>query len=253
MHKTRTMAAKRMALNALHWLGYDLLRLPSAHNQRAYSPILPLATYCPWNLDREFLAAYARVNKSTLVDLYKCYELWTLVEQSAKVAGSIIEIGTWRGGSGALMAIKARLCGSSDPVYLCDTFKGVVKAGPNDAVYVGGEHADTSRAAVEALVFEELKLDNIHILEGMFPEETGAFVENERFRLCHIDVDVYESARGVVEWIDSKMVIGGIYVYDDYGFPNTGGVTKFVEEQRHLPDRLVLHNLNGHAVVIRIA
>ncbi len=71
--------------------------------------------------------------------------------------------------------------------------------------------------------------------------------------MCHIDVDVYESTKGIVEWIDSKMVIGGIYVYDDYGFPNTGGVTKFVEEQRYLPDRLVLHNLNGHAVVIRIA
>jgi O-methyltransferase len=247
------MVAKRMVLNVLHRLGYDLLRLPCAYNQQAYHPILPLASYCPWNVDRDFLAAYAKVSKFTLVDLYKCYELWTLTEQSAKVAGSIIEIGTWRGGSGALMALKARLCGSTDLVYLCDTFKGVVKAGPNDAVYVGGEHADTSRATVEMLLFDDLKLDNVRILEGMFPDETGAEVEKERFRLCHIDVDVYESTKDIVQWIDSKMVIGGIYVYDDYGFPNTGGVTKFVEEQRQLPDRLVLHNLNGHAVVIRIA
>jgi len=253
MHMTKTMGAKKVVLSALHRLGYDLLRLPCTYNRRAYNPIMPLATYCPWNLDKEFLAAYSKISKSTLVDLYKCYELWTLTEQSAKVKGSIIEIGTWRGGSGALIALKARLSNSNDPVYLCDTFKGVVKAGPNDAVYIGGEHADTSRAAVEALVFDDLKLANVHILEGIFPDETGAAVENERFRLCHIDVDVYESAKGIVEWIDSKMAVGGIYVYDDYGFANTGGVTKFVEEQRHLPDRLVLHNLNGHAEVIRIA
>jgi O-methyltransferase len=251
MRKTKTMFAKRAVLSVLHWSGYDLIRLPRQYDQRAYDSIQPVASYCPWNLDKEFLEAYARVSKSTLVDLYKCYELWTLTEQSAKVRGSIIEIGSWRGGSGALIALKARLGGSSDPVYLCDTFKGVVKAGPNDAVYVGGEHADTSRTAVESLVFGELKLDNVRVLEGIFPDETGAAVEKERFRLCHIDVDVYESTKSIVEWIDSKMVVGGIYVYDDYGFPNTGGVTKFVE--RHLPDRLVLHNLNGHAVVIRIA
>lgn len=29
------------------------------------------------------------------------------------------------------------------------------------------------------------------------------------------------------------------------------GVTRFVDEQRYRPDRLVLHNLNGHAIVVK--
>ncbi|MEO2017429.1 MAG: TylF/MycF/NovP-related O-methyltransferase, partial [Fuerstiella sp.] len=68
----------------------------------------------------------------------------------------------------------------------------------------------------------------------------------------HIDVDVYQSAKEVSEWVWDRLVPGGIIVYDDYGFQACDGILKFVEEQRHLKDRIVLHNLNGHAVVIKI-
>ena len=44
---------------------------------------------------------------------------------------------------------------------------------------------------------------------------------------------------------------GGVAVFDDYGFPACPGVTKFVDEQRGLPDRLVFHNLNGHGIVVK--
>ena len=47
------------------------------------------------------------------------------------------------------------------------------------------------------------------------------------------------------------MVVGGIIVYNDYGFLGCDGITKFVEEQMSCADRLVMHNLNGHAVVIK--
>ena len=52
-------------------------------------------------------------------------------------------MGTWRGGTGALLAKSAMLSGMDEKVYLCDTFKGVVKASEDDSVYVGGEHDDT--------------------------------------------------------------------------------------------------------------
>ena len=48
------------------------------------------------------------------------------------------------------------------------------------------------------------------------------------------------------------MPIGGIIVYDDYGFYGCDGISRFVEEQMSLPDRVVLHNLNGHAVTVKI-
>ena len=43
-------------------------------------------------------------------------------------------------------------------------------------------------------------------------------------RYCHIDVDVYQSARDVLEWVWGRLCIGAIVVYDDYGFDGCHGV-----------------------------
>jgi O-methyltransferase len=217
-----------------------------------YEVVLPNATYSPWNLDEAFKTAYLQVKDATLVDRYRCFELWRLVEQTAKLeGGALIEIGVWRGGTAALIATQAKDLGLRDKVYACDTFSGVVKAGAEDPHYVGGEHADTSRRSVEELFYETLKLNNIEILAGIFPEETGRKVENLTFRFCHIDVDVYQSAKDVTEWIWDRLVLGGMIVYDDYGWDTTPGIARYVNAQLPLKDRIVLHNLNGHAIIIK--
>jgi len=217
-----------------------------------YQRINPIADYAPWTTDKQFLDTYHAIKPYTLVDIYRCYELWTLVEQSKNLKGSIIEIGVWRGGSGALIARRAELCGIMGNTYLCDTFTGIVKASSKDPLYKGGEHDDTSRELVETLIYDRLRLKNVKILQGIFPDETFKDVEKEVFRLCHIDVDVYQSAKDITEWIWSRMVIGGMIVYDDYGSFGCAGITSLVEEQKHNEDRLSLYNLNGHAVVIKI-
>jgi O-methyltransferase len=93
--------------------------------------------------DEAFLSVYQRVKDFTLVDIYRCYELWTLAKQAP--AGAVVEVGVWRGGTGAILAAASR-----STVYLADTFRGVVKAGENDTRYKGGEHADTSKAGVQS-------------------------------------------------------------------------------------------------------
>ena len=155
------------------------------------------------------------------------------------------------GGSGALIAQKARLNGIKDKVYLCDTFTGVVKAGERDLDYKGGDHSDASKKTVEEVI-NKLKLDNIEILVGIFPEETSKLVTDKTFRFCHIDVDVYQSAKDIVGWLWPKLVVGGMVVFDDYGFQSCVGVRRFVDEERSEKDRLVIHNLNGHAIMIKM-
>lgn len=214
-----------------------------------YSVVEPLATYSPWQQDADFQKAYQQIKAHTLVDILRCYEIWQLADESRKLpAGDFLEVGTWRGGTGALIALQAAKQTGCE-TFLCDTFEGVVKTGPEDPIYVGGEHADTSPAIVQDL------LDGLgakaHILRGMFPEETGEQVSGRQFRFCHIDVDVYQGAKDISNWVWPCMVPGGIVVYDDYGFLATGGVKEWVNEERAFPDRIVLHNLNGHAIVIK--
>jgi O-methyltransferase len=217
-----------------------------------HSVVIPFDTYSPWLEDPLFIGFLNMIQPYTLVDHYRCFELWKLVPQTSALGGDIIEVGVWRGGTGCLMAASAKMAGRQTKVILCDTFTGVVKASARDTNYVGGEHADASAAQVTELA-AKMSLDNIQILEGIFPEETGDQVADHRFNLCHIDVDVYESARDVLDWIWPRLLIGGIVVFDDYGNRNTDGITHLVNERYGQPGSLIVHNLNGHAVMVKTA
>jgi len=210
--------------------------------------VLPYATYSPWLHDVDFQLVYERIKCHTLVDIYRCYELWSIGLQMNMIPGNFLEVGVWRGGTGALLASSVQ-GNPSKHVYLADTFTGVVKAGADDTAYVGGEHADTSPKIVSDLL-HTLGLSNFSLLQGIFPEQTA-----ERFHgqlaLLHCDVDVYSSAKDVVLWGIPLLSHGGAIVFDDYGFSGCEGVTRLVEELRKDPRFLFIHNLNGHAILIK--
>jgi O-methyltransferase len=182
--------------------------------------------------------------------VWRCHELWSLLGELTAIPGALLEVGVWRGGSGALMASRFESLGIEDPVFLCDTWEGVVKTGPLDIYYHDGKHDNTSKHIVESLI-HKLGLRNVELLQGIFPEETGRRIETHAFRFVHVDVDVYQSARDVFEWAWPRLSPGGIVVFDDYGCPATPGVTRLVDEQRGLDDRLLLHNLNGHGIIVK--
>jgi len=238
----------------LNSLGYAAMFYYKNSGNAMYEIVTTTPTYAPWNVDEKFKEVYNIIKNNTFVDKYRCYELWQLAGEITKVPGAIIEIGVWRGGTGALISKRAEMCGIKDTVYLCDTFEGIVKVNSSkDSIYKNGAHSDTSVELVEKLIFKKMKLKNVKILKGIFPDETKHLVKDKKFRFCHIDVDVYYSAKDIIDWIWNKMSVGGIVVYDDYGHEQCDGITKFVEEEREKLDRLIIHNLNGHAIVIKLS
>jgi O-methyltransferase len=210
----------------------------------------PVSSYAPWQADPDFQRLFKRVKRNTLIDVWRLYELWTLLGELGDVPGATIEVGVWRGGSGALLASRCAMLGLPEKVYLCDTWQGVVKTGPADIYYHDGKHDDASRAVVQSLI-RKLGLTNVELLQGIFPDQTAHLVPDQPLRLVHIDVDVYQSARDVFDWAWPRLSTGGVVAFDDYGCPACPGVTQFVDEQRLKVDRLVLHNLNGHALVVK--
>lgn len=225
----------------------DIAALPDLK----YGGIYTRSAYAPWKGDALFQRAFSIVQNHTLVDEYRCHELWQVCAQiGALEAGDILEVGVWRGGTGCLLAQGCKEHNANSAVFLCDTFAGVVNAGERDSAYVGGEHADTSKEIVLNLA-KRMNLDNVEVLQGIFPEATASRIANRKFRMCHIDVDVYQSAAETFDWVWPRLVVGGIVVFDDYGFYSCGGVTRMVDQMRGLPDRLVLYNVNGHALVIK--
>ena len=126
----------------------------------------------------------------------------------------------------------------------------MVKAGNLDTRYRGGEHADTSKPLVESLL-RSLGLSNCVLLEGVFPEDTARVISGP-IALLYSDVDVYSSTKDVVEWTLPRLTTGGVMVFDDYGFSGCEGVTKFVNELRANFKLFFIHNLNGHAIFVKL-
>lgn len=215
-----------------------------------YGPVEPVANYRPWDIDAEFLEVYELVREHTMVDVYRLWTLWYLGRQIAGARpdpggapeasagaipggvgldGDVLEIGSWRGGSGTVIARALAGTGAARRIVLADTFSGVVKAGERDTYYKGGEHANTSVDAVQELL-GRAGVPHVELLSGIFPEERGEEIADLRFALCHIDVDVYQSAKDCFEWVWPRMVPGGIVVFDDFGFYGCEGVTAYVHE-----------------------
>jgi O-methyltransferase len=248
-------AAKNMARRALSVAGYDiphrLISLEKIEGDVPHARVFPYATYSPWLRDTEFQAAFKLIVDHTLVDRYRLYELWQLAQQAAKLDGDFLEVGVWRGGTAALMGARLAKFRPGATLYACDTFQGVPKASEKDTRYQGGEHAGTTVAMVQSL-FSNCGIQNISILEGIFPEETGSSVSDRRFSLVHIDVDTYNSGRDITEWVWDRMVPGAVIIYDDYGMVGCEGITRLVNEERGKPGRLVMHNLNGHSITFKV-
>ncbi len=228
----------------------DTLSISKEEMERFMYEGIHLHRYAPWLTDEKFKQLHNKIKDYTLVDAYRCYELFDIVQRLNNIDGDIIEIGVWRGGTSAVIATALQFVNSNKMLYLCDTFSGVVKAGDFDIRYKGGEHSDTSEQLVTDLL-TSLQLKNFKLLKGIFPEDTGSAVENKTFSLCHIDVDVYQSGVDIVEWIYAKLSKGGVLVFDDYGFRGCNGITHLVNKLRQDEKWLYIYNLNGHAILIK--
>lgn len=212
-----------------------------------HKQVIPHASYAPWEGDEEFENLYAQIKDNTLVDIYRCYELWNMVKDLGNVEGDIVEVGVWRGGTGVVLC-KASETHANTKVYLADTFTGVVKATEEDTIYRGGEHSDTSDKIVEDLL-AKTNATNFQILKGIFFDDFPNIVI-DKIKLCHINVDTYLSAKEVFDYAWPKIPVGGIVVFDDYGFWTCEGVTKYFNDL-DLPNGRKIHNLNGHGIIIK--
>lgn len=221
-------------------------------DQRLYGDI-HLYGYLPWK-QHKHRQLYQAIEQNTLVDRTRCYELYMSVQQSAKCAeGDLLEVGVWRGGTGALIASAAADAGLSATVYLADTFEGCVKITDKDPIYQGGEHSDTSEETVRQLI-SEMGLKNVEIIRGIYPDDCKERLCNVKLRFVHIDVDVYQSAKDIFEDIWPKLVQGGIVVFDDYGTLDTGGITSCCDElAEQYQDAVFTYNLNGHGIFVKVA
>jgi len=172
----------------------------------------------------------------SLVTKDRCKKIWEMFENVKDLKGDFIEIGCWRGGTASLIASQMKNFELKNSLFLCDTWSGIPnKISKIDAFYKEGFHHDATISQVTRLFFDLGLNDlNIEILEGIFPEETAKLIpESTKFKLVNLDVDIYTSAKECFTYLWPKIVSDGIVIIDDYLWPNTPGISKFIDEIKH--------------------
>lgn len=194
-----------------------------------------------------FAKAYDEASKLSGLGPYRMRQLWTAVRQVGKLpAGDILEVGTYKGGSALLLQRAIEHFEVPCSLIACDTFKGLVKASPVHDVWKSGEMVYSDEAAVRAVLPKAL------ILAGIFPNDTGHYIADRTFRLVHIDVDIYQSAKDIWDWVWPRLVPGGVIMFDDCEIPDTPGITRLITELESTPGTFWTRNHMGQALCVKL-
>lgn len=211
---------KQAVRRILNTLGVDVVRYrepppPPPQNYTAIPPHSYLR-YVPWGEDW-IQRLYAEVSERTDCTLDRCYNLVRFFESAIALPGHFAECGSYRGGTGLLLARQLARRGIHDrEIHLFDSFEGMPKEATQDpSGHVEGDFGDVDFQDVLAAL---APYPYVHLHRGFIPHTFDQVDQAMRFAFVHIDVDLYQSAYDCLEYFYSRMVPRGIMLFDNYGF-----------------------------------
>ena len=191
------------------------------------------------------LASASKLDERDLLnDPVRLRTLEALCKRIESGPGAAAELGVYRGGFAR--CINALL--PDRRLYLFDTFEGFDE---NESAEPGlrAEHQNNSLAQVLSLLPHP---EQACIRKGLFPDTTAG-LEEERFALVSLDVDLEESTLAGLRWFLPRMNPGGYLLLHNYNNPALPGVkAALARYETMLGKRLAavpLSDLNGTLVI----
>ena len=207
--------------------------------------IISSAIWAPWKEDKDFLNFYNKINKCTLLDTKRLYSLWSLSKLLKSEKGNILDIGCLKGGAGFTMA-KVNKFGKT---ILIDTFEGLVE----DENYHKKDHFVFNNISFVRDKIKSLRLKNIAVIKGNFPKSKESRNIGKSIKLCHIDVNTFNSTKLAFNFVKNKIIKNGIIVFDDYGIYSTDAIKNFINiiSKKYKKDFIFINNYMGQCILIK--
>jgi O-methyltransferase len=186
------------------------------------------------------------------------------VDQTTELSGAIVECGVFRGSTLLGMAHRLTLRGVCDAALLgCDSFQGFPAPSQEDALRDGTFHERTREGVFHETSYETLSsriavlgyAQNIRLVKGFFADTLPQLSEL-RFRIVHLDCDLYQSYVTCLHFFYSRLVPGGYMVFDEYEFSESvyPGARKAIDEfLRDKPEKLqkVSHRSDARSFIVK--
>jgi O-methyltransferase len=176
----------------------------------------------------EFLVEnFHKINNLTLVDPFRLLSLLEILINIKEIKGDIVECGSYKGGTGILIALALDHFGINKNVYLFDSFQGLPSPSINDSGYSKGAFISNKKELQENI--EKFQLNNIQIIDGWFKDTISDFIQkyNKKISFLHIDCDLYESTADCFPKLFPLVNNGGVIICDDFN-DGSGGEKKAV-------------------------
>ena len=205
--------------------------------------------YMLWREDKEFLLDFRRLSPGNSFSEPRKYTLREFAKSVRDMDGAVAECGCYEGASAYFIAQVLR----DTPIYLFDSFEGLSTPGSQDVDSDSSESAwrKGEMKATEEIVRENLKaFSDIQIFRGWIPERFNE-VEDQLFKLVHIDVDLYQPTMDSLEFFYPRLVKRGVIVLDDYGSAKCPGARKATDEYFEKQNQFVIHLPTAQGVVIK--
>lgn len=179
--------------------------------------------------------------------------LYTIAQGVAGVVGDIAECGS-RHGRSARFILHALRDQTNFTFHVFDSFEGLSEPGEKDMLDNGKTFWKAGALATPASVFEKYLagfLDRIRIHQGWIPERFHDIADDTRFRLVHIDVDLYEPTLQSLEFFYDKVQPRGVIICDDYGSSSCPGAKRAFDEFFADRPESVFHIPTMQALVVK--
>ena len=133
--------------------------------------------------------------------------------QCERIPGAMAEVGVFEGASARLLCdVKG-----DRPLHLFDTFDGLPEASDRDDAGLYKQHQYA--CGLESVRAYLKRFANVRLHKGLFPDSTQGVAELHglNYNFVHLDVDLYASTIGCLEYFYNRMSPGGVLISHDYG------------------------------------
>lgn len=192
----------------------------------------------------EFARLYAEVQSYTMCGHARLRGLYEAVNYvvARNIPGDVVECGTARGGSAALLGLTLKQRAATRRLWVFDTFEGMPAPTAADPDYeVAQRFVGACCGPLEEVteLFRRLQiLPRAQLVKGLV-QTTLTRAEVGAIAVLHLDCDWYESVACCLEHLYDRVSPGGVIQIDDYG--HWRGARRAVDEflrRRGLPARL---------------
>jgi O-methyltransferase len=231
----------------------DIVR-PHHHAAFWGDRLLTLDKVAEFREDPAFQSALKQANSSTGANQYESpdgisWRYHTLIwaaRTCLHLPGDFVECGVFRGDMTWMITQTVDLQAAGKRFYLYDTFAGLdpkysseddFSDSPSFFRFIDREYKSSDIEAHVRRRFSEKPY--VHVTKGVVPDVLHD-VSPERIAFLHLDMNSPRAEQAALEFLFSRIVPGGIIIFDDYGW-------KQFQKQKESTDRVMAER--GHVIL----